>query len=291
MGVAVIWGVNIPIMKNGLEQVDPFFFNGVRLTISALTLLGFAWNERRRGVFPNSELNRLHLLVYGLMVGAAYQVLFLLGIAKTTSGNVALIIATVPMWTALLARVFLGETLRVISWCGLVISLVGTIIVARQTGVTPRGSATLSGNLMILGAALVWASGTVYSRPLLRQISPMQLSASSAAISIPVHLFLAAEFVPKDLPALRIPSLWLILIYSGVLSSGLSQPMWNFGVRHAGAAHAAVVQNAIPLIAITAAWVARGEQPTGAQVIGGLLILSGVAAMRFGRRLASRSTA
>ena len=287
----MIWGVNIPIMKNGLEAVDPFFFNGVRLTISAITLVGFAWNERRRGILPSSDFDRRHLLVYGLLVGAAYQVLFLLGIKATTSGNVALIIATVPMWTALLARVFLGETLRVISWCGLVISLIGTIIVAWQKGDVEIGTSNLRGNLMILAAALVWSSGTVYSRPLLKKISPMQLSASSAAVSLPVHLFLAMKLVPENLPALRMPGLWAILIFSGVLSSGLSQPMWNFGVRHAGAAHAAIVQNLIPVIAIVAAWMARGEQPTSEQVLGGILILSGLATMRIGRSMNKNANA
>ena len=275
-------------MKIGLEQVDLFFFNGVRLSISAAVLLAFAWNERRRGILPRPGLARRHLFVYGLMVGATYQVLFLLGVGGTTSGNTALIIATVPMWTALLARIFLGEVLQKLSWCGLVISLIGTVIVALQKGDVSMGSKTVFGNLMILCAALVWSSGTVYSRPLLKQISPMQLSASSAMISLPVHLLLASFFVPQNLPALRSPGLWMIIIYSGVLSSGLSQPMWNFGVRHAGAAHAAIVQNLIPLIAIVAAWAVRGERATTAQIIGGILILSGLATMRLGRRLALR---
>ena len=274
-------------MKIGLEQVGFFFFNGVRLTVSAGVLLLFAYRERSRGVKPCPELARHHLLVYGLLVGAAYQVLFLLGVGSTTSGNTALIIATVPMWTALLARVFLGESLHRLSWCGLFISLVGTVIVALQKGDISIGQQEIVGNLFVLCAALVWSTGTVYSRPLLTQISPVQLSATSATLSLPVHLLLASFCVPDDTSALSSPGLWLIIVYSGVLSSGLSQPMWNYGVRHAGAAHAAVVQNLIPLIAIIAAWCARGESATPAQVIGGVLILAGLATMRVGRRMST----
>ncbi len=79
----------------------------------------------------------------------------------------------------------------------------------------------------------------------------------------------------------------MIILYAGVLSSGLSQPMWHFGVRVAGAAHAAIIQNLIPLIAILAAWVSRGEKATLAQLVGGTLILSGLVVMRFARETAT----
>ena len=272
-------------MKNGLEQVDLFFFNGVRLTISAITLLLFAWNERRRGILPKPDVTWRHLITYSAMIGALYQVLFLLGVGKTTAGNTALIIATVPMWTALFARVFLREKLHFVSWCGLFVSLTGTIIVAVQKGDVTLGTQSSLGNLMVLCAALLWATGTVYSRPLLTKISPVQLAASSATLALPVHLLLAIPFFPANLPELRSIGLVTIIIYSGVFSSGLSQPMWNYGVRHAGAAHAAIVQNLVPIVAITAAWFTRNEQPTIAQVVGGLLILGGLATMRMGRSM------
>ncbi|MCA9218602.1 MAG: DMT family transporter [Planctomycetales bacterium] len=285
VGVAAIWGINIPLMKIGLEQVEPFFFNGVRLTISTAVLASFALLERRRGLRPNADLKRSSVFVYGLLIGALYQVLFLCGVERTTSGNTALIIATVPMWTALLARVFLRETLSWLSWCGLFLSLTGTIIVAFEKGDVTLESSKLRGNAIVLAAALVWAIGTVYSRPLLKKISPMQLSAASSAIGLPVHLVLAAQCLPKDFSVLASASLWMIIVYSGSLSSGLSQPMWNFGVRHAGAAHAAIVQNLIPVVAIVVAWLARGEIATPNQFVGGALILGGLATMRIGRRI------
>ena len=285
VGVAIIWGVNIPIMKIGLDHVEPFFYNGVRLSISTLVLVSFAFIERRRGVFPSSDLKRRSVLLYGVLIGAIYQVLFLVGVGRTTSGNVALIIATVPMWTALLARIFINEKLKWLSWCGLFISLTGTIIVALQKGNIELAGTTLWGNAAVLCAALVWASGTVYSRPLLQQISPIQLAAASSSIALPVHLMLALPYVPNNISALSSISIWMIILYSGSLSSGLSQPMWSFGVRNAGAAHAAIVQNLVPIVAIAAAWIARGETATTNQIIGGILILSGLATMRIGRRL------
>lgn len=282
-GVALIWGVNIPIMKIGLEQVDVYVFNAVRLAVSALVLAVFAYREQQRRGWPQWGVPRRRIVLYAILVGAAYQLMFLMGIARTTAGNTALIISTAPMWTALLATIFLGEKLRRLAWIGLTIALAGTVIVAFQKGDVSAGEDYLLGNVIVLGAALMWAAGTVYSRPLLKEISPMQLSAAAVVIALPVHLLIALGSYQESLPALSSISLWMIILYSGVLSSGLAQPMWNFGVRRAGAAHAAIIQNAIPLIAIVAAWFSRGEAPTAAQLFGGALILLGLGAMRIAR--------
>ncbi len=280
VGVAVIWGVNIPIMKIGLEQIDVFVFNAVRLTISSVVLSLFARQQRKHDLAAEPGIRKRELFCYAVVISAVYQILFLIGVALTTSGNTALIIATVPLWTALLARVFIGEKLLLIAWTGLLVALAGTVIVALQKGDVSAGRQHLIGNLVILGAALCWAAGTVYSRPLLRTISPLQLSAQAALIALPIHWLITMGRLEESLPALRSGTLWAIIVYSGVLSTGLALPMWNYGVRHAGAAHSAIIQNLVPVVAILAAWITRGEEITPAQCIGGGLILGGLLIMR-----------
>ena len=272
-------------MKNGLDQVDSFVFNSIRLIVSASVLLAFALLERRRGTLVQPGLSRGKLLTYSIIVSGAYQVLFLLGIANTTSGNTALIISTIPMWTALLGRIFLNERLHLIAWLGLLIALAGTVMVAMQKGDVSADSTHLLGNSCILGAAVAWSIGTVYSRPMLKLISPMQLSAFSATMALPIHILLATGHYQESLPALQSPQLWLIILYSGVLSTGLALPMWSYGVRQAGAAQAAIIQNLVPIVAIVAAWLTRGESASTAQIFGGLLILGGLVIMRSKRNV------
>jgi drug/metabolite transporter (DMT)-like permease len=284
LGVAIIWGVNIPIMKNGLDRIDDFVFNAVRLTVSALVLAVFAWRERRLRPEYVGRLPWGQLILYSLLVSAVYQLCFLMGVSRTTSGNTALIIATVPLWTALLARIFIGERLHRLAWLGLAVALSGTIIVALQKGDVDVGGKRLWGNLIVLASAITWAASAVYGRPLLKHTSPMQLSAAASLIALPVHIVFAAPSYASSLPALKDVELWLIILYSGVLSSGLALPMWNYGLRHAGASHASIIQNLVPLFAIATAWLMRGEPVTSAQVIGGALILGGLIAMRVTRK-------
>lgn len=267
-------------MKIGLEQVDVFVFNSVRLTVSALVLAICAWLERRRGIKPLPGVAWPKVAVYGLSISAVYQLLFLLGISRTSSAATGLIIATVPLWTAVFACLFASERLAGGAWGGLAIALAGTVVVTLQQGAASGGEQPLLGNLIVLLAAMTWAGGTVYSRSLLKRVSPLRLAASAAVISLPVHWSVAAGRYAEAAPAFGSTSLVLIILYSGVLSSGLALPMWSIGVRHAGAAHASVIQNLVPLVAILAAWPIRGETPPLSQLGGGALILGGLVLMR-----------
>lgn len=323
LAVAVIWGVNIPVMKVALESgITPYALNAVRLVVSAIVLLGCAAAEYRSGVRPTAGISRVRIVVYALIVSVAYQYLFLMAVSRTTSANVALIMATVPMWTALGARLFLKEVLPVMAWVGLLIAFAGTMIVTVQKQATPIAEVTVSevvgreklvnipdpgagpmidevrsqqtdvdaatrfsGNMIALLAALTWASGTVFSRPMLKLISPVQLAACSASIGLPFHVLFAWPTLAAAIPLMQETSLQLCVLYSGILSTGLALAMWSYGVKHAGAAQATMFQNLSPIVAIVSAWLWRNESISIAQTIGGIMIISGLVIMRRSRSM------
>jgi drug/metabolite transporter (DMT)-like permease len=235
------------------------------------------------GVVPSSGLKWKPILIYALLITVLYQLFFLAGVSRTASGTTSLILSTIPMWTALLARIFPGEQLRPAAWGGLLTAFTGTLIVSLEGGAIRNAHGTIIGNLSILAAAVSWAAGTVYSRPLMNSISPIQLAAWSTALAMPLHLAIAVPGLLRNQQALLQPVVWGVILYSGLFSTGLALPMWNFGVRRAGAAQAAVFQNLVPVIAIAAAWLLRDEPVTVAQVIGGTLIITGILTMRLAR--------
>ena len=319
--VAIIWGVNIPVMKVALRAIDAYAFNAIRLVVSSVVLIFFARREFLNGIRPASTLSKRNVCIYASVVSMAYQLLFLLAISRATSADVALIMATVPMWTAIGARFFLKEVLPLMAWGGLIIAFAGTMIVTLQKGPAPTGDtkvvvsledtttksegSTLNdnrktsyrplGNLFALSAALAWAGGTVFSRPLLGKISPTQLSACSATLGLPFHIVIAMVFgrdsVPASAAALKDVSLIACILYSGILSTGLALAMWSYGVKQAGAAQAAMIQNLTPIVAMAAAWVWLGETINAAQALGGGMIIGGLLFMRRSRsRGSSRTT-
>ena len=288
LGVVLIWGINIPVFKLGLDRVDWYALNAIRLTLSAVVLNLLAWRERGSLIPVWPGVSYLSMLRYAVLASGLYQLTFLLGIARTASGNVALIIATVPMWTALLARVFLNERLVRLAWAGLMTAFAGTLVVTAQKGDVSGGSEYLIGNLSMLAAALAWAGGTVASRPVLTQLSPLQLSAFASLTMLPFHVLIAVPTLAGSVGKLGIPEVWVAIIYSGIFSTGLALAMWNYGVSHAGAAHASVFQNLVPVIAMVSAWLVRGESVTAGQVAGGILIIGGLLIMRRARSLSER---
>jgi drug/metabolite transporter (DMT)-like permease len=285
IGVALIWGINMPIMKLGLAGMDRFAFNALRLTLSAAVLVPLAWREAPKPATPeNPPLPRpeglwKRVVVYAVIASGFYQWLFLLGISNTTASNGSLIMATVPLWTALLAWLLLGDRLRGWAWLGLALVILGTLIVAVPQGGLAHGGRLL-GNLYLLLAAMVWSLGTVLSRRVLPYFSPLRLAAISASLMLPFQFLLAGGGLGGVGPALRDQRTWLPLIYSGVLSTGLALPMWNYGVRWAGAPQAAAYQNLVPAVALATAWLALGEPVSITQFLGGALIVGGLVLLR-----------
>ncbi|MFN7576404.1 MAG: DMT family transporter, partial [Planctomycetota bacterium] len=130
-----------------------------------------------------------------------------------------------------------------------------------------------------------------YSRPLLREYSPLRLSLISNGLFVPLHLALAPlwmQFPAKEYEpwqtVLFQPAILIALVYSGAFSTGLAYATWNIGVRQLGGSHAAVYQNIVTLVAVLGGWLFLQEPIVAAQIAGGGIMLVGLYLMRRGRR-------
>ncbi len=280
-----MWGVNIPIVKYSVGEVDAFVFNAVRLVFATIALGIFAWFEARRGQSIRGPFSKSRFAVFAILTGLVYMWMFMFGVTRTTAGNVALLLSSMPMWTAVLSYFFIQERLGRITWIGLAITLSGTLtIVFMGKEKISFSSAYLMGNLFMMCAALTWATGTIVSRKLLFSIGPMTLAFWSALVTTPVHVLSVSYKLIDTLPELMVPRILLATIYSGLFSTGLAYALWHVGVRQLGGSHAAVYQNFVTLVAVLGGWFFLGEQPLTTQLIGGGLIIAGVLVMRQGRK-------
>lgn len=223
------------------------------------------------------------ILLFSMFSGLLYPLAFMFGIDRTTSGNTALLLASMPMWTALLSRFVLAERLNRITWIGLGVTFLGTLLIIQAKGGVDLSSNLLLGNLFILAGAIVWASATVTSTPLLKQLSPLTLAFISAAITTPIHLAMNWHTITSAEFQWTQPSVAAAIIYSGILSTGVAYATWNIGVRKLGGSHAAVYQNVVTLVAVVISWVALGEPILAMQILGGLIAIGGLFLIRRGR--------
>ena len=163
LAVAVIWGFNFPIMRAALDDVHPFAFNSVRITLSTVFLGALHLRERPRVPIPRE----LWPKIFGLsMVGYfVYQILFLTGLAATTAGSSSLLLASSPIWAAVLLRL-LGDRLPAGAWLGLSLAFAGTTAIASSGGDVELGGTMMLGNALSVAAAMAWGGYTALNRSL-----------------------------------------------------------------------------------------------------------------------------
>ncbi len=275
-------------MKLALNGMDLFQFNAIRLSLSAIVLGVFVWIENKNrtaaAIAKQTSLDQaapplvrkwLTIIAFSIMAGGVYQILFAVGMNRTTAGNTALIMSSMPMWTAVLAFVLLREKLG-LAWIGLTITFLGTMVVTLQKGGLSFESTNLAGNGLVTLAALAWALGAVVSRPMLKFVSPIRLAFYSTVGTLPIHFMMSLINGSPSFSGVWDLSLLACILYSGVFSTGIAYALWNFGVLQLGPSHASVYQNLVPLVALLAAWFFLREIISPIQILGGGLIIAGL---------------
>jgi drug/metabolite transporter (DMT)-like permease len=280
---AVAWGTNLLVVKAALGQLNPWVFNTSRLTLATLMLGFLAWIEVRfRPAAPTRMVWRPFLL-FALLNGFLYQIFFFLGISQTTAGNTALLLSSMPMWTAAFSFLFIRERLPALTWGGLAVTFCGTLFVLLQNPTVDLSGSYLVGNLFIMGGAMTWAAATVISRPLLQSMSPLRLAFLSSLITMPLHFAVCWPYLEDAWPQLTQPGNIAAIVYSGSISTGVAYATWHYGVRHLGGSRAGVYQNVVTLVAVIGGWLCLSEPVLIPQFVGGLAIIAGVILMRIKR--------
>lgn len=278
--MVVIWGVNYPVIKVALAEIPTLAFNGLRLTLASLIFLVAIRYERRRGAAPLTRDDWRRLLLLALIGHCAYQLFFMGGMARTSVANSSLIIGCSPVTVALLTAAAGHERLTRWHWIGCALSVVGIyLIVGRGAAL---GHATLTGDLLIVGAVCCWAVYTVGSRSLLGRHSPLFVTGASMSLG-------TAMYLPLALPALvaldwgRIGWFaWAMTAFSGVTALFVAYSIWYTAVQQIGNARTSMYSNMIPIVAVGSAALWLGEPMDAGMFAGAAAILIGVFVTRLG---------
>src|SRR5687768_15528970 len=194
--MAMIWGVNIAVVKYGTMHLSPLAYNGVRVSIAALALLGIAaamgkpWPGRREVVT---------LMLLGVLGNGLYQVLFIEGIAHTRAGNAALVLAATPAFVALIGWMRGIERIGRRGMVGIAISVFGIGLVVSGRAPIGAGGATVFGDLLVLGGCVCWAAFTVLLKPFTARVDAVQVSGlTMSGGSIPLILISSPAIASTD---------------------------------------------------------------------------------------------
>jgi len=290
LAVYIVWGSTYLAIRLAIETLPPFLMAGVRFVIAGVVL--YAW-ARWRGA---SRPTRSHWLAAAIVGG-----LMLLGgnggvtwaEQRVPSGLTAVLIATVPLWIALLEWLQGGARPTARAAVGLMMGLAGIALLVSPGELAGAKGIDLVGAAVLLVASLSWAIGSLYSRH--ARLSPSPLLATAMEMLSGGVLLLLAELVTgqaSDLDPSRISlQSILALLYLIVFGSLVAFTAYVWLLRVTIPAHAATYAYVNPIVAVFLGWALGGEPLTARTLLAAAVIVGAVVIITSSQPRAGREAA
>jgi len=273
MLVVLLWGSNFAIIKASLREVSPLTFTALRFSLATALLLGLLrWRE---GSLALPRGNFLRMLWLGLIGNTGYQILFVNGLARTTSANGSLIISSTPIIVALAGSLIGLERINRYIIIGMSLAFSGILIVMLNRGASVS-TETMTGDLLVLGSSFCWAIYVLGMKAVSHEVSPLKATTYTLITGMPGLLLIGLPgIVTTDWNAVGGGAIGGIL-YSSIFALVVCYLLHNRAVRLIGGVRTTIYGCIIPVVAALVAWPMLGERPNAAQAMGAALIISGV---------------
>ncbi len=215
------------------------------------------------------------LMGLGMLGFGGYQVLWTVGLTTITAGDSALIVAASPVLVALLAGAVGMDRLTPPKLLGAMVAFTGVTVVVAAGHEVSLG-ASLVGDLLTLGAAVLWAIYTVSATRMLRSVDPLQATAwavlGGTLLLVPFGI---AEARRRRRSAMTLPVI-VAVIYSGALAAAIANVFVFNAIRLVGPTRVTVTQLLVPAGAVVLGAIFLSEPVGVAQIAGGAVIVLGV---------------
>lgn len=273
----LLWGGTFIAGRLLAGEVDPASAAFLRFLIASGAMLVVTRLVDKRLVLPPKKM-WLPLTLLGMTGVFAYNIFFFNGLHHITAGRAGLIIACTPLVITLFATIFLRERLNAVRSCGILLSLIGAVTVISNGHPGSLFSGGFGpGERAMVGCVLSWSAYSLIGRSVLSSISPLAAVCYSSIIGTLLLLIPAlGEGLLHRLPTFS-PAAWVSLAYLGLGGTALGFSLYYQGIKKIGATRAGIFINLVPVFSILLSWLILGESIKSIVLIGGLLVLSGVA--------------
>lgn len=266
--VMLIWGANFVMIDEGLADVPPLLFLALRFTVVALPLVF---------VVPRPQADWRTVVAIGAFMSLGqFSLLYLALDLGMPAGLASLVLQAQVIFTIVIASVVLREPPTRRQVVGALIGTAGLALVVVAHGV----AAPVLPLIVMLGAALSWATGNVIARRAGVQSGFSLVVWSALVVPLPAFgLSLVVDGADEvghamaHLSAVAIAS----TAYTAVGASLIGYGIWNSLLARYPASAVVPFVLLVPVVGIAVAWIVQDEVPSTLELVGGVVMLAGVA--------------
>lgn len=258
------------LLNNGLMPADIFF---IRFSMAYVLI----WFIAPKKLFADSLADELLMMLLGLMGGSLYFLTENTALNFSTASNVAIIVCSAPVLTAiLLAGFYQDERMNVRQIFGSAIAFLGVILIIYNGEVVLKLNP--KGDVLALSAALSWGFYSLLMKKVSGRYSTRFITRKVFAYGLLtiVPYFIFVKPLCTDLNVLKEPLVWGNLVYLGVVASMVCFVTWNWCLRVIGTVRTTNLIYAQPFFTMLIALLVLGERITWMAISGTVVLTVGM---------------
>ena len=263
--VPITWGLGFTLAKVGMEQFPPLLIMSIRFGIAGLVLVWFTkppWGHMR-------EIFLVALIGSTIQYGLTYN-----GLKGIDASTAAILVQLEGPILALMGAILLKEKLGLMRILGMLLAFIGVFIIAGE----PRLEGHMNSVILLVAGSAVWAVAQIMiSR--LKNLSGITILAWVAIMATPQMLLGSFIIEDNQWQAISTASLidWSIIIYLALIMTVVGYSVWYHLLSSVDVSKVSPFLMLLPITSIIAGMILLDEKLTLPMIIGGLLIMTGVA--------------
>jgi len=272
----IVWGASFVATKLSLQYVDPNTLVWLRFSMG-IVVLGFAVGLSRQFALPQGK-DWGYFALLGFIGITFHMWLQSTGLVTAQATTTGWIIASIPIFIALLGFIVLKERLAWFQWSGILLATFGVLLVVTKGDLLSLAAGRFGtpGDILVLISAPNWAVFSTLSRPGLKKhpATRMMFFVMSFGWLFTSFLFFAGHGIQQ------IPSIpwkgWVAITFLGVFCSGIAYIFWYDALQVLPVAQTGAFLYLEPVVTVIVAALLLREAIPLASLVGGITILTGV---------------